>query len=478
MTVINGEISNQLGAKLDGTVWLAAAYHRPVDNVLVLADWAATPLEDSTFSTDAIPGPARLRVEAGSVFAEWDIVVPDEGPVEVTSLMQDSIDYPEPVILAAQAAATRATQEANRAEAGAARVGSAEVVLDARDQATVAATTATGAAATATDQADRATTEADRATEQASAASSSATDANASATVAGGHAQAAQADAVATAADRAQTGEDRTATGEDRTAAASSATAAEGSASAATQSASGAAGSASAAAASASAAAQSEGVAATAATDAADGVRSELSGLVSTASGHADDAADSAAAAAQSAQDAASVVSDGVPDASTTMKGKVKLAGDLAGTADSPTVPGLAGKANTSHTHAVADVTGLQSALDGKVSATSTGTRLYGTTSGGSQTQVQYANGATANTVAYRGTGATLPVGEPTDSDHATTKNYVDTTVSSKADTTAMNARPALFSGAGAAPSTIDGAVVGDWWLNTTTMELSKITGV
>ena len=46
---------------------------------------------------------------------------------------------------------------------GADRVGSAEVVLDARDQATAAATTATGAATTATEQAERATTEADRA---------------------------------------------------------------------------------------------------------------------------------------------------------------------------------------------------------------------------------------------------------------------------------------------------------------------------
>jgi len=47
-----------------------------------------------------------------------------------------------------------------------------------------------------------------------------------------------------------------------------------------------------------------------------------------------------------------------------------------------------------------------------------------------------------------------------------------------KAATTTVNARPALFSGAGAPPSTIAGAVVGDWWLNTTTMELHKITGV
>lgn len=38
-------------------------------------------------------------------------------------------------------------------------------------------------------------------------------------------------------------------------------------------------------------------------------------------------------------------------DATTTTKGVIQLAGDLGGTAAAPTVPGLAGKANTSHTH-------------------------------------------------------------------------------------------------------------------------------
>lgn len=56
------------------------------------------------------------------------------------------------------------------------------------------------------------------------------------------------------------------------------------------------------------------------------------------------------------------------PDATTTAKGIVQLAGDLGGTATAPTVPGLAGKANTVHSHAIADVTNLQAALDGKVS--------------------------------------------------------------------------------------------------------------
>ncbi|SIS11535.1 beta strand repeat-containing protein [Williamsia sterculiae] len=38
-----------------------------------------------------------------------------------------------------------------------------------------------------------------------------------------------------------------------------------------------------------------------------------------------------------------------VPDASTTVKGKIKLAGDLGGTADAPTVPGLAAKASKTY---------------------------------------------------------------------------------------------------------------------------------
>ncbi len=42
-----------------------------------------------------------------------------------------------------------------------------------------------------------------------------------------------------------------------------------------------------------------------------------------------------------------SLVAGATPDASTTVKGKIQLAGDLGGTADLPTVPGLANKENT-----------------------------------------------------------------------------------------------------------------------------------
>lgn len=44
-------------------------------------------------------------------------------------------------------------------------------------------------------------------------------------------------------------------------------------------------------------------------------------------------------------------------DATTLTKGIVKLDGDLGGTADAPTVPGLADKADADHTHVLADIT-------------------------------------------------------------------------------------------------------------------------
>jgi hypothetical protein len=399
------------------TVWSPKL--RPGGTSAITGEKREALLSNGEASLNLEPGPIVGHVTGDGATHQLKFTVPSQDEqVEFLDLLEDNYDYEPEIVRAAQQAAREARASANDAAASAAVVGSAERVL----QAEAASGAAQSAAELARDAAVVAQGAAELAEDGAVSAQSGSEDARDA--------------AVGSASD-----------------ASASATAADGSAAAAALSASAAAGSASDAQASAAAAAQSEGVAATAATDAADGVRSELSGLVNTASGHADDAAGSAAAAAQSAQDAASVVSDGVPDASTTMKGKVQLAGDLGGTADAPTVPGLAGKANASHVHAVADVTGLQSALDGKVSTTSTGTRLYGTTSGGSQTQVQYANGATANTVAYRGTGATLPVGEPTDSSHATTKSYVDAALAGKLNASKIQVVSAL-------PSTPDSNVI------------------
>lgn len=111
----------------------------------------------------------------------------------------------------------------------------------------------------------------------------------------------------------------------------------------------------------------------------------------------------------------------GLPDATTTTKGVVQLAGDLAGTAAAPTVPGLADKAAANHSHddqyyteaevddlieglspsvawaditgkpstfppdthshSIAQVTGLQTQLDGKAAAVHTHDDLYYTES-------------------------------------------------------------------------------------------------
>jgi hypothetical protein len=86
----------------------------------------------------------------------------------------------------------------------------------------------------------------------------------------------------------------------------------------------------------------------------------------------ADDAAADAAAAQQTADTALASGGSGAVNATTSSVGLIQLAGDLGGTATAPTVPGLAGKANTSHTHAQSDVTGLVTALSGKASASHT----------------------------------------------------------------------------------------------------------
>ena len=113
-------------------------------------------------------------------------------------------------------------------------------------------------------------------------------------------------------------------------------------------------------------------------------------------------------------------------------------------------------KANKSHTHSQSDITGLSTTLSGKADSTHTHTQ----------------GEVTGLTTALNGKAAKSHT-------HTTSQiSGLGTALNGKADKTYVNSRPALFSGVGAPPSSIPGAVAGDFWLDESTKELHKITGV
>ena len=144
--------------------------------------------------------------------------------------------------------------------------------------------------------------------------------------------------------------------------------------------------------------------------------------------------------------------------------------------------PVLDGKAPVSHDHTIGQVTGLQDELDGKapVSHDHPSTEISDATATGravltaeSKAAARSAIGAGTSNLALGTTSSTAARGDHTHSQYATTTTV--NALSARVD----NRRGVIHSGAGGVPSgTIPGAVVGDYWLNETTMELSKITAV
>ena len=161
---------------------------------------------------------------------------------------------------------------------------------------------------------------------------------------------------------------------------------------------------------------------------------------------------------------------------------------------------GLNGKANKSHTHAQSDITGLSTALSGKANSshkhTTSDITDFSTEMGkkADKSHTHSQSDITGLSTALSGkansshthtqgevTGLTTALNGKAAKSHTHTQAQVtglSTALNGKADKTYVNSRPALFSGVGAPPSSIAGAVAGDFWLNTTTMELHKITGV
>lgn len=103
---------------------------------------------------------------------------------------------------------------------------------------------------------------------------------------------------------------------------------------------------------------------------------------------------------------------EAIPPATGTQLGKIKLRGDLGGTADEPTVPALTGKRDV--------VSGMN--------------RVYTTDASGTQANVPYSSSAAATTIMLRDSAGRTKVGTPAAAADAVTKDYVDTLLAKKAD--------------------------------------------
>lgn len=138
-----------------------------------------------------------------------------------------------------------------------------------------------------------------------------------------------------------------------------------------------------------------------------------------------------------------------VPDATPSVKGKLQLAGDLGGTASSPTVPGLAAKADDTavvHKTGAETVAGVKTFSSEPVVPTPTAnaspaTKLYvdnGLAAKATDNAVVHLTGA--ETVAGVKTFSSLPVVPltPTANGETSSKKYVDDGLALKADDTAV----------------------------------------
>lgn len=379
MTVLIGDIKDVGLKPTDGTVTVFSTVTRRATGTsgIVTRERRDYVLSGGRFRTSELdPGRTTVELVAPGVFESWTFDLPTEGTVSLADMIENSEEYrpSNAVVNAAQAAAAQAELSAQRAsgfESGAERARDEAVAAQASVQRVVDGSLAL-VRGEFTDLTDRAESAAVRAEQARDAASGSAGDAASSATSAkedADRAEAAAGKAATTAADqtRAELAGFAQAASVSEQNAAGSASAAQGFAERAgvaqsgvatvagrvesdrvraESAAQGAAGSESAAAASAESAKSSA--------DAAGGARLG-----------AEEARDAAVQAAESAQVGApeggwprESLSQGVresltradsalttvPRATGQVAGGVQLAGDLAGTWDAPTVPGLADK--------------------------------------------------------------------------------------------------------------------------------------
>jgi len=285
------------------SVLVAVRELRPHGGGAVIPEFDAAEVSGGQVTFTAIPGPAVLSIVGGEAPVDAiELVIPDTGSASLeTCIRTANMSQGE----------TRRDVEELAAIAAASIEETRAAILTARGS-EAAATKAASAAATSAGSADAARTAAEKA-----AAGAKTSEGNAAGSVTAAR------DSATAAAASAKTA------GDSAAAAATSKTGAESAKAAADASKTAAAGSAKAASDSATAAAGSAGTATT-----------------------------QAGRAKTEADRAADIAATGVPDATASTKGKLQLAGDLAGTADKPTVPGLANKADKAHTHNLKDLGG------------------------------------------------------------------------------------------------------------------------
>ena len=379
MTVLIGDVKDIGWKPTDGTITIFSTATRRANATtgIVTRERREVPLVAGRFRTGALdPGRTTVELVAPGVFESWTFDLPTDGTVSLADMIENSEEYrpSSAVVNAAQAAAAQAELSAQRAsgfESGAERARDEAVAAQASVQRVVDGSLALvrGEFTDLTDRAESAAVRAEQARDAAAVSADGAAGSAASAKGDADRAEAAAGKAATTAADqtRAELAGFAQAAAQSEQNAAGSASAAQGFAERA--------GASQSAVATVAGRVESDRVRAESAAQGARSAESAAAGSAESAASSADaasgarlgaeEARDAALQAAESAQvgapetgwpreTLAQAVRESltradnalttVPRATGQVAGGVQLAGDLAGTWDAPTVPGLAGK--------------------------------------------------------------------------------------------------------------------------------------
>ena len=354
MTVVSGSIAAVDMEPTNGTLTAWSERLRPGGTVMVTSERRQVPIVEGFFEVGLIPGPTEMVIAASGINHPLTVNVPsDVDEVDFQELVGAEHSWEPEVVQAAQQAAAESRRQADRSkqfrDESEALYGDLSAVQQARDDSTAAASAAaTSESNAAASESNAAASEEAAATSEGNASSSAAaalssrnaaasSESNAadSAELAGQHAAQTTADVATSLEHRIATGNARNVAGTYRDQAQAAQEAAE----------------------------SAQDGAETAQAGAVQAVSDASAQIVADTQGHATAAATSASNASSSAsqarqdrilaeqarEGAEDIALGAIPGATTAAKGLVQLSGDLSGTAEAPTVPGLSLAAPGAH---------------------------------------------------------------------------------------------------------------------------------